>query len=159
MPKKIIPFLTFLFCFTISGVTQTAKTAIGHPAQISTEKKTATLVKHHVIVQLTSNDSLVWTGALNNIKHLKERWGDSVQVELVAHGPGIDMLVAAKTTELEKIAGLKQIGVIFLACENTLKAKKIDKELIIREAGFVPSGVVEIVTRQEQGWSYLKAGF
>jgi intracellular sulfur oxidation DsrE/DsrF family protein len=32
-------------------------------------------------------------------------------------------------------------------------------EKIIPEAGFVKAGIIEIVTKQEQGWSYIKSGF
>ena len=37
--------------------------------------------------------------------------------------------------------------------------RKISKESIIQEAGFVKSAVVEIILKQEQGWSYIKSGF
>ena len=30
---------------------------------------------------------------------------------------------------------------------------------VVSEAIFVPSGIIEIVMKQEEGWSYLKAGF
>jgi intracellular sulfur oxidation DsrE/DsrF family protein len=37
--------------------------------------------------------------------------------------------------------------------------RKISKESIIQESGFVKSAIVEIINRQEKGWSYIKAGF
>ena len=42
--------------------------------------------KHQVVIQLTSGDTLVWKAVMNNLKHLKEAWGDSVAIEVVAHG-------------------------------------------------------------------------
>jgi uncharacterized protein len=116
-------------------------------------------VQHRVVMQLSSNDTLAWKGLMNNIKNLKNGWGDSVSIEVVAHGPGIEFLTKEKTTQQEKIAYFKSKGVVFVACENTMAERKISKENIIPEAGFVKSAVVEIILKQEQGWSYIKVGF
>jgi uncharacterized protein len=115
--------------------------------------------QHRVIIQLSSNDTLVWKGLINNIKNLKNGWGDSVSIEVVAHGPGIDFLTKGKTNQQERITYFKSKGVVFVGCENTLIERKIPKENIIPEAGFVKMGVGEIMLKQEQGWSYIKAGF
>ena len=159
MFKKIALIIIALFSITFSAISQTNDVALNTKIQTATAKTTGALAKHHVVIEMTSADSLVWKGVMNNVKHLKEKWGDDVQIEVVSHGPGIGMLVKAKTTEQKKIAELKKMDVGFFACENTMRAKNLSKELIIPEAGFVPSGVVEIVTKQEEGWSYLKAGF
>jgi uncharacterized protein len=112
-----------------------------------------------VIIQLSSSDTLAWKGLMNNIKNLKAAWEDSVAIEVVVHGPGIGLLMKEKTTQSEKIIHFKSKGVVFVACENTLIERKISKESIIPEAGFVKSAVVEIILKQEQGWSYIKSGF
>jgi intracellular sulfur oxidation DsrE/DsrF family protein len=49
-------------------------------------------------------------------------------------------------------------GVIFNACEFSIKERKLDKSKISMIAGFVPAGIIEIVSKQEQGWNYIKAG-
>lgn len=115
--------------------------------------------KHKVVIQLSSNDTLVWKGLMNNIKNLREGWGDAVQIEVVAYSAGIEMLVAAKTTQQKRIAEFTKAGVSFVGCENTLRQRKILKSEIVSDAGFVPMGVGEVIMKQEQGWSYLKAGF
>jgi len=125
----------------------------------STNAQTTSPIKHRIVMQLSSSDTLVWKGLLNNLKHLKAGWGDSVQIEVVAHGPGIEMLMKNKTTQQDKIASFTKTGIVFLACENTLKEKNIAKENIIPESHFVPMGIGEIVRKQEQGWSYIKVGF
>lgn len=144
MNKKLLfAFAILFFSFNLS-------------AQITGGSK---VVKHRVVMQLSSNDTLAWKGLMNNIKNLKNGWGDSVAIEVVAHGPGIDFLTKEKTTQQERIAYFKSKGVVFLGCENTLIERKISKESIIPEAGFVKSAVAEIILRQEQGWSYIKVGF
>jgi intracellular sulfur oxidation DsrE/DsrF family protein len=130
--------------------------AVQLPAQTNSN---GTQGLHRVVMQLTSNDTLAWKGLMNNIKNLKSEWDDSVVIEVVAHGPGIELLVTDKTTQQEKIAYFKTKGVLFMACENTMRERKIAKAAIISEAGFVKTGVGEVILKQEQGWSYLKAGF
>ncbi|MCX7767714.1 MAG: DsrE family protein [Flavobacteriales bacterium] len=117
------------------------------------------LPHHKVIVQLTSADPEVHKNLINQIQALKSRWADSVQIEVVAHGPGIDILLNEKSTFQDKISEFRKKGVNFLACENTLRQKNIPHSALIRDIGFVPFGLVYIIEKQEQGWSYLKAGF
>jgi uncharacterized protein len=125
----------------------------------SSQQNAAEKITHKVVIQLSSSDTLVWKGLMNNIKNLKAAWGDSVAIEVVVHGPGIGILMTEKTTQSERIIYFKSKGVTFMACENTLQERKIPKESIIPEAGFVKSAVVEIILKQEQGWSYIKSGF
>jgi intracellular sulfur oxidation DsrE/DsrF family protein len=111
---------------------------------------------HKVVIQLNTSDTLVWHGALKNISNLQTALGYSTQIELVAHGAGISILVDGKTTQKAKIAELAAMGVIFKACENTIRERKIDRATILPQVGTVPSGVAEVVLKQEAGWAYLK---
>ena len=143
MNKKII-LAIFISLLTFQGWSQNTNGSV---------------LQHRIVIQLSSNDTLVWKGLMNNLKHLKAGWADSVLIEVVAHGPGLDFLTKGKTTQQEKISHFKQMGITFIACENTMMERKIPKESIIAEAAFVRMGIGEIVRKQEQGWSYIKAGF
>ena len=111
---------------------------------------------HKVVVQLNTSDTLVWHGALKNISNLQTALGPTTQIELVAHGSGIGILIDGKTTQKSIIAELAASGVLFKACENTIRERKIDRSTILTQAGTVPSGVAEVVLKQEAGWAYLK---
>lgn len=111
---------------------------------------------HKVVVQLNTSDTLIWHGALKNISNLQTALGPNTQIELVAHGSGIGILIDGKTTQKAKIAELAATGVLFKACENTIRERKIDRSTILTQAGTVPSGVAEVVLKQEAGWAYLK---
>lgn len=111
---------------------------------------------HKVVVQLNTSDTLVWHGALKNISNLQTALGHNTQIELVAHGSGISILLEGKTTQKAKIAELAASGVLFKACENTIRERKIDRTTLLQQSGTVPSGVAEVVLKQEAGWAYLK---
>ncbi len=125
----------------------------------TTAKKVSHTHIHRVVVQLSTADTLEHKGFLNNLKNLKEGWGDSVLVEVVVHGPGIGLLTKGKTTGEKEIQKMIEKGVRFVVCRNTMKQRGISEEQIIPNVGFVQMGVGEIILKQEQGWSYLKAGF
>jgi intracellular sulfur oxidation DsrE/DsrF family protein len=115
--------------------------------------------QHRIVMQLSSNDTLTWKGLMNNLRNLKEGWGEKLTIEVITHGPGIEMLMKHKTTQLLNIQNMKSLGILFYACENTMKEKKIAKDEIIAESEFVKMGIGQIIIRQEEGWSYIKAGF
>ncbi|MCX8020290.1 MAG: DsrE family protein [Chitinophagaceae bacterium] len=133
----------------------TLTVVLGGQAQKPTNRKKT----YKIIFQLNSPDTLAWKGLINNLKNLKAGWGDSVMMAVVAHGPGLDFLVKDKTTQYERIVFFKNQGVEFIACENTMTERNIPKEKIMPEASFVKMGIAEIVRRQENGWTYIKAGF
>lgn len=133
----------------------------GASAQSGNSNSTSTTPpgKHRIVMQLSGNDTLLWKGLMNNLKNLKAGWGDNVEIEVVTHGPGIQLLMTANTTQQEKIAHFKKMGVNFVVCENTMREKNVTREMLIPEAGTVKMGVGEVVMKQEQGWSYIKVGF
>jgi intracellular sulfur oxidation DsrE/DsrF family protein len=54
---------------------------------------------------------------------------------------------------------LQQRGVTFLVCRNTLNEKKIDPKTLLPIAHIIQAGLAHVITRQSEGWSYIKAGF
>lgn len=114
---------------------------------------------HKVVIQLSSSDTLTWKGLMNNLRNLKAGWGDSVLIEVVAHGPGLELLMHSKSTQHPAIQRFKAMGIPFYACENTMHEKNIPKDAILPEATFVRMGIGHVILRQEAGWSYIKAGF
>lgn len=122
-----------------------------NPAE--SEKKT-----HRIIFHLTSPDTTAYRALTIQLNNTLAHWPEA-QLEVVAHNKGIAMLLKEKTNVQPEIATLKKRGVQFMACENTLKMQKLEKSQIISESGFVPVGIAEVVTKQEEGWAYIKAGF
>ena len=113
---------------------------------------------HRIVFHLTSPDTAAYRALTKQLNNVLVHW-PGAQLEVVAHNKGIAMLVKDKTNVQPEITALKMKGVQFSACENTLKQQKLEKSQIVSESGFVPVGIAEVVTRQEEGWAYIKAGF
>ncbi len=122
-------------------------------------QKTKKQNKHRIVMQLTSNDKAVHKSLTKQLNNLKNGWGDTVEIVVVCHGPGIDFLSSEKTGYREEIYALKKRGIVFVVCENSLLEREVPKEAILPDMNYVKMGIGEIVTKQEQGWTYIKAGF
>jgi uncharacterized protein len=116
----------------------------------------ATNKKLKVVFHLTTADSVVqknMTKQLNNFLVA----APNAKIEVVCHNSGISFLQTALTQQAGKIQELHAKGVDFVACENTMRERKIKREELVKQCRTVPAGVVEVVLKQEQGWSYIRA--
>ena len=113
--------------------------------------------EHKIIFQLTSGDTSSHKQLMKQFTNILSV-SPTTQIEVVCHGPGLDMLVSDKSVVQDKLKALSVKGVLFMACEFSIKERKVDRTKILPSAGFVPAGIIEIVNKQEQGWSYIKAG-
>jgi len=113
--------------------------------------------EHRIIFQLTSGDTTAHKQLMKQFSNILTV-SPTTKIEVVCHGGGLDMLVSDRTIVEEKVKQFAEKGVVFNACEFSIKERKVDRSKIIKSAGFVPAGILEIVSKQEQGWSYIKAG-
>jgi len=112
--------------------------------------------QNRVVMQVSDNDPAKWNLALNNARNLQSDLGaSSVEIEIVAYGPGIGMLKAESVVG-NRIAEALGKGVKVSACENTMRGQKLTKPDMLDGIGYVPAGVVEIMQKQQQGWAYLR---
>ena len=112
---------------------------------------------HRIVMQLASGDTLVHKNLMKQLRNMKEA-APTMQLEVVCHGPGMDMLMSDRSIVQEKVKEFAGKGIVFLACENTITERKLDRTMVVPEAGYVKAGIIHIVERQEDGWSYIKAG-
>ena len=109
-----------------------------------------------MVIQVSDNDSAKWNLALNNAKNIQKDLGKgNVELEIVAYGPGISMLKAESEVG-NRIGEAVDSGVKVLACQNTMRNQKLNKEDMLSNIAYVPAGVIEIMQRQHQGWAYLR---
>jgi intracellular sulfur oxidation DsrE/DsrF family protein len=129
-------------------------------AQDTTDTSTQTTVTapHRIVFQLSTADTLAHKALMKQIRNITSVAPDT-KIEVVCHGPGLNVLVKDKTTVQTSIQAFQNPNITFVACEFSMKERNVSKEQIIPEAGFVKAGILEIVIKQEAGWSYIKSGF
>lgn len=143
MKKTLWLFATLLFALSL---------------QAQSEAPVVTKKKLKVVFQLTTNDTLAQKSLAKQLSNFLVA-APNAKIEVVCHNNGISFLQTAITKQGDKIRDLKAKGVDFVACENTLRERKIKREELVQECRTVPAGVVEVVMKQQMGWAYIKAGF
>lgn len=112
---------------------------------------------YRVVFQVSDADQAKWQMTLNNARNVQQDLGAAnVAIEIVAFGPGIGMLksdspVAARLDEAI------QAGVAAHACQNTMRALKLDVKDLAPKVTAVSSGAAAIVKRQAEGWAYIRS--
>jgi intracellular sulfur oxidation DsrE/DsrF family protein len=133
-------------------------------ATVITSIHAADPMHHKVAIHVDENDPARMNMALNNVANVQKFYdsiGDTVEIELVAYGPGLHMFRSDTSPVKERISfmALEIDNLTFSACGNTHAAmsKKSGKDIVlIDEANMVPSGVVQLITLQEQGYAYIR---
>jgi intracellular sulfur oxidation DsrE/DsrF family protein len=107
------------------------------------------------VVHLDEDGEAKYQAVLRNVGNLITDLGAETSVELVAHGPGIGLCLidSPQAEDLQELIGR---GVVVAACENTLEMKGIGRDRLAAGVVTVPSGIGELVRKQQQGWAYVR---
>jgi intracellular sulfur oxidation DsrE/DsrF family protein len=121
---------------------------------LAQQKKAA--AKQRVVFQVSDNDPAKWRLALNNATNVQADLGkDNVQIEIVAYGPGLEML-KAESKVADRLAGALDENVGLIACENTMTNTKVTKDDMYSGIAYVKAGVTHLMKRQREGWAYIR---
>ncbi|MGD1982604.1 MAG: DsrE family protein [Chromatiaceae bacterium] len=130
--------------------------------------------KQKVVDHVNYYGAKAHAGALRNVQnHINAIGAENLDLKVVLHGNGVSMLMypdavgsdgnkmkeGNATEEMQAtIAGLKNQGIQFQICANTLEGRKIAKHDLydFSEADVVPSGVAQLAILQGQGYAYVK---
>lgn len=139
-------YTLFFFAFLLFATT----------AQAQSGSPVATNKKLKVVFHLTTADTVVQKSLAKQLSNFLIA-APNAKIEVVCHNSGISFLQTALTHQAGKIHDLHAKGVDFVACENTMHERKIKREELVGECRTVPAGVVEVVMKQQKGWSYIRA--
>jgi intracellular sulfur oxidation DsrE/DsrF family protein len=134
--------------------------------------QTARYSKQKVVYHINYYGAKQQTAALRNVQnHINAVGRENLDLKVVLHGNGVSLLLepdglegtkmqeANATDEMQaRITGLKNQGITFNVCANTLKGRKVDAAYLydLNDGDIVPSGVAELAHLQAQGYAYIK---
>lgn len=125
---------------------------------VATAASSAQTKAHRVLFALSSSDEVDWKITLNNLRALLTGMApEPVEIEVIAFGPGVSFF-KKDTAEAHEIHDLEARHIRFIACENALRNQHLQLSDLLPGVETVPAGIVEIVRKQEAGWTYIKAG-
>ena len=137
---KYIYLLLFVFSFA-NGDTEYA------------EPKPTIIEPRKIVFSIKSADDEVINHLLSSANNVLKFYGpENVNMRIVAYYHGIKMLLKKEKKTAKRVDALMQIDVEFVACENTMRTKKIDKSELIEGVEIVTAGIVEMTERVQDGW-------
>ena len=114
---------------------------------------------HKVVIQVSTDDVRTQKIALNNAVNLQALYGlDNIEIEIVAYGPGLNLLTS-KSKQNQRVESLALQNIVFSACSNTIKKiekKSGSKVVLLEGVERVTAGVARIIELQEEGYSYIR---
>ena len=111
--------------------------------------------QHKIVFDFTEGDTASFAKIIRYTKTIMDLTGNA-KLEVVCHGPGLDLLVKGKTTVEKQIEEMEKLNVVFVACQATMKRRGVDKSQLVSNAVTVPAAVLELSSKQQDGWSYIK---
>jgi intracellular sulfur oxidation DsrE/DsrF family protein len=115
--------------------------------------------EHKIVFDFAKGDTASFATIVRHAKNIMTA-APNAKVEVMCHGPGLDILVKDKTTVQKEIEELhEKFNVVFAACEATMKRRGIAKNQLLPQAVTVPLAYLELSSKQQEGWSYIKSGY
>jgi intracellular sulfur oxidation DsrE/DsrF family protein len=109
-----------------------------------------------VVFDLTSRDSLDQKAAMRWVKEVAGA-NPNAKVEVVMYGKGFELVMPEKSPFIAEVKeAVKNPNVSFKACEVALRNNKVERAQVLKEVQTVPDGIYEIISKQHEGWGYIK---
>jgi len=129
--------------------------------------------KQKVVYHINYDNPKQQAGALRNIQnHINAVGAENLDLVVVLHGNGLSLLLDPASLErltkfkhangdqnmTAKVANLKNQGVNFAICNNTIKGRKVQMTDLydVDDKDIVPSGVAQLSKLQQEGYTYIK---
>ena len=135
--KKII--LIILFLATISNLSS------------------AQSAPYNVVFDVTSKDTVDHQMVIRWVKGIVSA-DPKAKIEIVFYAKSLDMITKDKSVVAADVIKLAENkNVTFRVCEVAMKNNSVEKSQLLTGVGIVPDGIYEIISKQHEGWGYIKA--
>jgi intracellular sulfur oxidation DsrE/DsrF family protein len=112
---------------------------------------------YDVVFDVTSKDTLVHQMVIRWINEIMAT-NPKANIEVVFYAKSLDMVTKDKSVvSADVMKYAKQNNISFKVCEVAMKNNSVDKSQLLPGVKTVPDGIYEIISRQHDGWGYIKA--
>jgi intracellular sulfur oxidation DsrE/DsrF family protein len=111
---------------------------------------------YKVVFDFTSKDTVNQQTLLREMSLIKQ-YNPDAKLEAVIYGQGLSLVTNGGSNRAEEVARLSsQKDVSFKVCAMSMKRQNIDESQLLPGVGTVPDGIFEIISKQRDGWGYIK---
>ncbi len=111
-----------------------------------------------IAFDLTSRDSLDQKAVMRWVKEVTTASPDA-KIEVVMYGKGFELVLPERSTVPAEVQeAIRNPNVSFRVCAVALRNNNVNKAQLFPGVETVPDGLRELVTKQQEGWGYIKVG-
>ncbi len=112
---------------------------------------------YKVVFDVTTKDTIVHQMVIRWVKEILST-SPTANVEIVFYAKSLDMITKDKSVVADDVIQLAaNKNVSFKVCEVAMKNNMVEKNQLLKGVETVPDGIYEIISRQHDGWGYIKA--
>ncbi|HTI12779.1 MAG TPA: DsrE family protein [Puia sp.] len=111
---------------------------------------------YKVVFDMTSRDTINQQSLIRELGLIMEA-NPGASLEVVLYGQGLDLVVKDRSAlqgAVQKLIADKKAS--FKVCAVAMKRQKIDTSQLLPGVETVPDGIYEIISKQREGWGYIK---
>ena len=111
---------------------------------------------YKVIFDITSDDTAAHKTVIRQMRGISHSRPDA-QLEVAIYGNALPMVMKDKSIIAEAVKELSSNKkASFKVCAATMKRHNVDKSQLLPGVDVVPDAIYEIVSKQHEGWGYIK---
>jgi intracellular sulfur oxidation DsrE/DsrF family protein len=111
---------------------------------------------YKVVFDLTSKDTSDHKNVIRWLKEISESTPDA-KLEVVMYAQGLSLVTKGKSQYEDAVTKLaKNKNISFRVCRIAMKNQNIDMSQLLPGVETVPDGIYEIISKQREGWGYIK---
>jgi uncharacterized protein len=111
---------------------------------------------YKVIFDITSGDTAAHKTVIRQMRSISQSRPDA-QLEVAIYGDALAMAIKDKSIiadAIQELSSNKKAS--FKVCAATMKRHNVEKAQLLPGVDVVPDAIYEIVTKQHEGWGYIK---
>jgi len=111
---------------------------------------------YKVVFDITSGDTAAQKTVIRQLRGISQSRPDA-QLEVAIYGDALGMVMKDRSIiadAIKELSGNNKVS--FKACAATMKRWNVDKSQLLPGVDVVPDAIYEIVTKQQEGWGYIK---
>jgi uncharacterized protein len=113
---------------------------------------------YKVVFDMSSRDTVNQQAIVREIGLITGASPDA-KLEVVIYGQGLDLAIKDRSPQqsaIQKIITDNKAS--FKVCAMTMKRNNIEPSQLVPGVEVVPDGIYEIISKQQEGWGYIKVG-
>jgi hypothetical protein len=111
---------------------------------------------YKVVFDMTSKDTINQQALIRELGLILDSNPDA-SLEVVFYGQGLDLVIKDRSSQqagIQKLIAGKKVS--FKVCAIAMKRQNIDSARLLAGVETVPDGIYELISKQQDGWGYIK---